>query len=121
MDWPYGINDDARELIEDFIDHFASYGYDVIRCFTTGNCYWFAKILEERFGEVFHHGEMVYHPIKNHFAYRDNRTKYVYDITGVIDGTNYVAWREYALEDPLHTQRLIEDCILLRPLTGETE
>lgn len=116
MDWPYGITDDARELIEDFIAHFSDYGYDVLRCFTTGNCYWFARILYERFGAAFNHGEIVYHPIENHFAYRDNRTGYVYDITGMIDGTNFVPWAQYATEDGLHTQRLIDQCILLEPL-----
>lgn len=116
MDWPYGVNDDAKELIEDFIDHFSDFGYDVIRCFSNGNCYWFAKILYERFGATFKRGEIVYHPIDNHFAYRDNRTGYVYDISGMIDGTGFQSWSAYAKEDALHTQRLIEDCILLHPI-----
>ena len=87
----------------DFIKHFRNPG--TIDVFTNGCCYWFAKILAERFD-----GMIMYNPIDNHFAtYIKN---ILYDITGRIKMDNeWVDWDEYKLIDPLDSRRVIKYCI----------
>lgn len=88
-----------------FIARFATHEA-VIETFTTGCCYWFAKILEYRFL-----GELMYDPIDCHFGCKI-RGK-VYDITGdVTDGHTWKPWMEVYKEDPRRGERIYRDCIL---------
>ena len=91
-----------------FIDHFADYGKEVIDCFTTGNCYWFAVILNERFG-----GTIVYNPVACHFACKLNGG-HIYDITGQIDTVVTGPWEDFyemMLKDPIHYARVYDNCV----------
>lgn len=93
------------EKILGFIKSFSSFGKEVIDCFTCGNCYWFAQILKERFGNI-----IVYNPIVNHFASR--RRQYIYDITGCISNEGYYDWEWYKTFEPVESVRIIEQCIM---------
>ena len=90
-----------------FIDHFQNLG--TIDIFTNGCCYWFAKILEERF-----EGSIMYNPVDNHFATLIDT--HLYDILGEIPGDiriddNWYFWDEYEKLDPLETGRIYKYCI----------
>ena len=90
----------------DFINNFKKKYPDAMEdTFLHGYCYWFAKILAERF-----EGVIYYEPIDNHFiAYIEN---HFYDITGeVIPSQKARPWSVYQLWDELETQRIIRDCI----------
>ena len=86
-----------------FVEHFQNLG--TIDIFTNGCCYWFARILNERFL-----GLIMYNPIDNHFATLVNAK--LYDITGEIPWTDeWKEWREYEKLDPLETKRIYKYCI----------
>ena len=71
-----------------------------------GNCYWFAKILCERFP----FGKIYYLPIQGHFVakIKDN----FYDATGIVSLKEQAySFEEIKETDPLHYQRLIRDCV----------
>lgn len=101
-----------------FISRFTDGGRrsEVIDTFSNGCCYWFARILKERFGAPppqNTESEIVYDEVMNHFAYR--YAGVVYDITGEV--TNRVdcfkPWRE--VKDPLLVWHVIRDSILYLP------
>lgn len=77
--------------------------------FTRGNCYWFAKVLNDRF--YFHDGEIMYNPVKGHFAWQVGMR--LYDITGEIDGLGFESWFWFKVREPIETERIIRDCIRL--------
>ena len=96
-----------QEVIIDFIEQFQQFGSDVTDCFSFGMCYYFALILQERFG-----ANIMYEPIMNHFA--GEIDGYIYDITGLISNCGdpkWVHWETYQKEDVLHTSRIFRDCI----------
>lgn len=100
-----------EEEILSFITHFSDYGEEVIDCFTTGNCYWFALILHKRFG-----GEIMYNPILCHFACRLNGG-HLYDITGRIDNVVTGPWEnfdEMEYHDSAHYVRVLKNCVEFR-------
>lgn len=73
----------------------------------TGNCYYFAIILKDRFPE----GKIFYDVIYGHyiFLYKD---KY-YDWTGIINPCGYlVEWDKFDEYDSLLKKRIIRDCIM---------
>lgn len=74
---------------------------------TTGNCYYFALILHDRFKT----GTIFYDVINGHFIYFYNG-KY-YDWTGDInpDG-KLVEWNKFDEYDSTLKQRIIKDCLL---------
>lgn len=76
------------------------------KLFTTGNCYYFAIILKERFKD----GLVYYLPITNHFVWKYNG-KY-YDICGEY-GTNEQAyeWESFKILNPSYAKRIERDCI----------
>ena len=101
-----------EEEILSFIKHFTAHGPDVIDCFSNGNCYWFAQILQKRFQK--YNAYIVYSPVDNHFATVIKNK--IYDITGAIDDldilcTNWRVWKTYYAFDPAHARRLRRDCI----------
>lgn len=90
---------------EQFIKHFhkISSTDDITEVFTCGCCYWFARILCERF-----HAKMMYDPVINHFAAEINNR--LYDITGdVTHKYHVIPWESF--DDDLERQRIIDYCI----------
>lgn len=77
--------------------------------FYDGYCYWFARILKERFD-----GTIVYSQIDNHFACLIE--DYYYDIKGCIGSVYdlgiFVDWEKYKKLDKSDTQRIYRDCIM---------
>ena len=82
----------------------------------SGNCYYFAKILQERFG-----GELYYDLVDSHFLLMLNGE--FYDWSGLrwreccLDDltrptSNVVKWEGYEKIDPLHYNRIVRDVIM---------
>jgi hypothetical protein len=99
-----------HELILDFCKQFRSLGAE--NCFSNGMCYWFARILEDRFA---HEGTtIVYSEIPNHFGCRI--CDKIYDITGEV--TNKYNWQDWNLlpwTDLLLAKRVLRDCVYKFP------
>ena len=108
-----GLND--KKKILDFIEKFQNFGSEVINCFMSGNCYWFAEILSRRFSNL--GTRIIYFPIANHFATLIGGEG-IFDISGEIIYPNkkeyceFFIWDEYRKIDPIHADRLERDCIL---------
>ena len=89
-----------------FIDKFKFiHKKEIEEVFTTGNCYYFALILKERF-----EGSIYYLPIENHFI------TYIgvqyYDISGkVIPDEEAIRWTSFQLIEPFEADRIKRDCI----------
>ena len=98
-----------------FIGRFSTDGRNVrqqvVDCFTCGCCYWFARILEERFHSQYKTAIVVDY-VANHFATMIGDR--VYDITGdVTDGYNWQPWDDWtACKDATTYKRIVEDCIM---------
>ena len=93
---------------EEFIKNFKA-GFNeksLEECFTQGNCWFFAKILKDRFAN----SEIYYDPIMNHFVTKVNDN--LYDIKGKVISGSYVPWEEYKKTDELESNRIYEQCIL---------
>ena len=72
---------------------------------TDGNCFWFARILCQRFPYL----RMYYEPIKGHFV-AGTPSKY-YDWTGRnYDKEKPVLFEELIREDPVWALRILRDC-----------
>ena len=73
----------------------------------SGNCYYFTIILKSRFP----YGEIWYDLVEGHFLY-EYRGKF-YDWSGVVkpNKNHLVNWFTYALDDPLHYERIVKDVI----------
>ena len=96
---------EEKEILS-FIGRFTSNGRksEVIDTFTQGCCYWFARILKERFPA----GKIVYDSVENHFACSIGGNEY--DITGNVTGQySFVTWKSFS--DKLERQRIKRDCI----------
>lgn len=81
--------------------------------FTNGNCYHFAAILSNLF-----EGYLMYNPVDNHFAFMDDYSKTLWDITGRLGNRlkltkkkNWYLWEDYKKIDLIETQRIIEQCM----------
>lgn len=74
--------------------------------FTSGNCYYFAVILKDRFG-----GEIYYLPIANHFVCKI-KNKF-YDILGEAGFTEKpYLWANYKSQDEKSYIATLRNCIL---------
>lgn len=102
----------------DFINNFKKLNLvQIEESFLYGNCYWFARILVDRFTFYdywkTHSASIMYNFIDNHFfAKIDNR---YYDISGEIfpkEG-EFDYWNIYAKLDEFVTQEIIKDSIQL--------
>lgn len=69
-----------------------------------GKCYWFAIILQTRFG-----GVLYYNQVENHWVTKIGET--LYDVQGVVNSTDYEEWPGEIIEDTLYYNRLVRDCI----------
>lgn len=103
-----------REEILSFISEFAK----ARETFMTGCCYWFARILQERFCG----GEILYDYKYNHFMVQLGDQ--IYDAQGDVTekymgSPDLVLWSEYQQIDPSHYKRIVRDCILKKPIEEE--
>ena len=101
-------HDTCENEILGFISRFTNKGRyrQVIDAFTCGCCWWFARILAERFTEK--KPVIMYDEIKNHFGTQING--HTYDITGNV--TNAYSWKPWNdIDDALLKKRIIRDCI----------
>ena len=74
---------------------------------TTGNCYYFAVILQSRFG-----GTIYYDVIDGHFVTEIGGI--LYDWNGVVNTQGYhryIKWSVFEDYDSIQKERIIEDCI----------
>lgn len=95
-----------HQEILDFINSFNT-DKSVEILFTEKCCYWFAKILEDRFYR--YHPDLYYDPHMCHFMVRifDN----YYDIKGAIPADEYaILWEEYCEEHPMDALLVIKNC-----------
>lgn len=98
------MSNDVIKFIERFKQ---SNPLEIEKSFTEGNCYWFAFILKKRFVR----GQLVYHPVKGHFAYQvDN---HIYDITGEVDPVGFKLWSEYRRKELTQSKLIKRACIRL--------
>lgn len=90
-----------------FIKIFRRYS-DSVELFTNCACYWFAKILNERFPSSY----IVYNPEDVHFATWIDGD--VYDITGILDSVNdpWFDWEQYK-EDAIDSDEIERLCVLM--------
>lgn len=84
---------------------------NITQVFSNGCCYWFAKILYDRFAPT-HGARIMYDEVENHFGTEISGR--VYDITGdVTSAYSWIPWDD--LWDPLLRSRIIRDCVLFQP------
>ena len=99
--------------ITDFIRHFLQENDEVQASFLYGNCYWFAKILEQRFERQYHCGGLYYNQVCNHFAVCLEGE--LFDALGIL-GPNtkpgWVPWWHYKIVEPSDSYRVVRDCVL---------
>ena len=82
---------------------------EIEKFFLNGCCYWFAKILDERFKWK---GSIVYDIQNNHFLYKI--VDCYFDIRGLISNQsndNIVIWDDYLYIDSTHYNRILKDCV----------
>lgn len=93
--------------MEDKVLEFINRRFSIDCNWTSGNCYYFAKILQTRFPQ----GKIFYDVIDGHFLfeYEDN----LYDYNGKEENNNrfLVDWDKFEEYDSLQKKRIIEDCI----------
>ena len=75
-----------------------------------GNCYYFALILQDRFG-----GDIYYDVIDGHFACMIAGV--LYDWSGIVDdseddGHRWIAWDRFYEYDSLQFERIVKDCTM---------
>ena len=71
----------------------------------SGNCYYFALILKDRFPK----GQIVYDPVLGHFLFLYQGV--LYDWTGAVEKRFFVPWETFEEYDQLQYQRIIDGCI----------
>lgn len=101
-----------KEQVLDFIKRFQNEG--TIKTFTSGCCYWFAQILNERFNFAEPECGIFYNEKENHFATMIDL--HLYDITGDLGDIrnlhDWTSWNDYQnTGDELIVKRLYRDCI----------
>lgn len=78
---------------------------------TTGNCYWYAQILQIRFPQL----DIYYQPINNHWIAGNKNLNIYADWDGIYTFTELqekpILWTEYVKLDFRHALRLIKQCI----------
>ena len=78
---------------------------------TSGNCYYFALILKDRFD-----GTILYDVINGHFVTLIEQ--YMYDWNGIVDNVyecckkQYIIWDDFDDYDSYQKERIIQDCVL---------
>ena len=115
-----------KDEITDFIEKFKNRNgkgnrLAIEEFFMNGNCYWFAKILKERFPS----GKILYDLRNNHFLFYGGQSlnikeEGIFDIRGevteeylpwLLQGT-VIEWDKY--NDTIHKARIRRDCITFK-------
>ena len=95
-----------RKIIDNVID-FIKKRFKIDCDWTTGNCFYFAKILESRFPG----GSIYYDVIDGHFiyCYKSN----FYDYNGIVEmnGRKLIAWNRFKDYDINVYNRVLRDCV----------
>lgn len=83
------------------------------KVFTQGCCYWFAKILADRFIDT----AIIYNPVLGHFGTEVGGL--MYDIEGLFDGDKictgqWYYWDSYSNVDQLDYDRVVQYCVLMQ-------
>ena len=91
-----------KQKILDFIKR----RFPVDNNWLTGNCYFFALILNERFG-----GTIFYDVIKGHFLVQIDKEYYDYSGEILVDSNHLIQWDKFLLYDHSQYRRIIRDCI----------
>lgn len=102
---------ESNEILN-FINQFTKNGTrkEVIDCFSNGCCFWFAKVLYERFYDFANRPKFVYDRIVGHFGCKINN--HIYDITGdVTNDYNWTSWNSILSTEPKRANRIMKDCI----------
>ena len=98
-----------RERVLSFIECFEG----AKETFLYGCCYWFAKILELRFG-----GRMMYLAVENHFVQEIGSR--LYDVSGDVTdeyaASRIMPWDMVRDWDSRLHERIVRDCIEKRPV-----
>ena len=96
-----------QDKVLEFIERrFGQYVNDKQSHWQTGNCYYFAVILKERFSS----GKIMYDPVDNHFLFR-YRGK-IYDSKGLdTEKRDLIAWDNYKDFDYLDYNRIVKYCL----------
>ena len=94
-----------EKVILDFINNFKN----AQETFLNGCCFWFAFILQERFG-----GTMMYEPVENHYVQEIGGR--LYDVSGDVterygSSKHLMRWADMEQFDSILYRRLIRDCI----------
>lgn len=76
-------------------------------CWMSGNCYYFAIILKDRFSK----GKIFYDVIDGHFLFEYQNI--LYDWNGVVNSVGYlVEWDKFDNYDKLQKKVIVRDCIM---------
>ena len=111
-----------NEEVLEFIRHFDTPMHESRDKFLHGQCYWFMKILEARFGPL-HFCLAYYNQIYNHFALCIDG--FLYDAQGAVGQAidccehGWIEWRTYKEIEPSDSVRVIRDCVLQLPSEQE--
>ena len=74
---------------------------------TTGNCYYFAIILKDRFN-----GTLYYDPIEGHFLCKIESEYYDYTGKVHVDSSKIYCWEYLKYFDNLYYERIVRDCCM---------
>lgn len=108
FDFVIDKNAAIKKEVLDFISKFQNDG--TIKIFTEGCCYWFAKILCERFKMPNYKTDLMYNQVSGHFAAIIDGN--MYDITGEIPSSDeWTLWDTWRKEEPVYGKTVIRDCI----------
>lgn len=83
--------------------------YPVRDFFLYGFCYYFAKILYDRFSPIVPSCVIMYNMVQNHFAVLIEGC--LYDASGVIPSEGFIPWNDVAAVDSLLYSRIVHDTI----------
>lgn len=97
------IHNNLNDNVLDFIANRFKIDCD----WTSGNCFYFAKILETRFPG----GSIYYDVINGHFIYRYKGNYYDYNGVVEMNGRKLIAWDTFKNYDINVYRRVLKDCI----------
>lgn len=111
MPYKTGFIKSDKETIHNNLDDnvldFITNRFQIDCDWTSGNCYYFAKILEARFPG----GTIYYDVIDRHFIYGYKGNYYDYNGIVEMNGRKLVAWNRFKEYDINVYKRVIKDCI----------
>ena len=89
------------------VEEFIHRRFPVDCSWTSGNCYYFALILKDRFK-----GALYYNPVEGHFLCKIGSEYYDYTGKVDIDTSNLYYWDYLRDFDSLHYEHIVRDCCL---------